>query len=95
MFHKEGTKTILFGLILQPHIIIIWLFYCYHVVTEATSNWCLFDISNHLTIFRNPKKFYNNENQILVDGKVVVIEECTEGEYYKDKRLQISIFMSY
>jgi phosphatidylserine decarboxylase len=40
--------------------------------------------------------FTINENQILspVDGKVVVIEEVYEGEYYKDKRLQISIFMS-
>jgi phosphatidylserine decarboxylase len=56
------------------------------------------DISNHLTIFsENPKRiFITNENQILapVDGKVVVIEEVYEGEYYKDKRLQISIFMS-
>jgi phosphatidylserine decarboxylase len=43
-----------------------------------------------------PKEFLQNENQILapVDGKVVVIEEVYEGEYYKDKRLQISIFMS-
>jgi phosphatidylserine decarboxylase len=64
--------------------------------TEATSNWCFFDINNHFTIFRNPKRrFTINENQILspVDGKVVVIEEVYE-EYYKDKRLQISIFMS-
>jgi hypothetical protein len=40
-----------------------------------------FDISNHLTIFQNPKDFTTNENQILapVDGKVVVIEEeCTK-----------------
>ena len=37
-----------------------------------------------------------NENHILapVDGKVVVIEEVFESEYFKDKRLQISIFMS-
>jgi phosphatidylserine decarboxylase precursor-related protein len=50
-----------------------------------------------LQFFRNPKRiFTTNENQILapVDGKVVVIEEVYEGEYYKDKRLQISIFMS-
>jgi phosphatidylserine decarboxylase len=50
-----------------------------------------------LQFFRNPKRrFTINENQILspVDGKVVVIEEVYEGEYYKDKRLQISIFMS-
>jgi phosphatidylserine decarboxylase len=49
-----------------------------------------------LQFFRNPKRiFTTNENQILapVDGKVVVIEEVYEGEYYKDKRL-ISIFMS-
>jgi phosphatidylserine decarboxylase len=47
-----------------------------------------FDISNHFTIFRNPREFSTNENQILspVDGKVVVIEEVYEGEYYKDKR---------
>jgi phosphatidylserine decarboxylase len=56
-----------------------------------------FDISNHFTIFqKTQERFYTNENQILapVDGKVVVIEEVYEGEYYKDKRLQISIFMS-
>jgi phosphatidylserine decarboxylase len=36
-----------------------------------------------------------NDSQILapVDGKVV-IEEVYEGEYFKDKRLQVSIFMS-
>ena len=50
-----------------------------------------------LQFFRNPKRtVILNENQILapVDGKVVVIEEVYEGEYFKDKRLQISIFMS-
>jgi phosphatidylserine decarboxylase len=50
-----------------------------------------------LQFFRNPKRnFIKNENQILspVDGKVVVIEEVFEGEYFKDKRLQVSIFMS-
>ena len=47
--------------------------------------------------FRNPKrKTILDENNILssVDGKVVVIEEVEEGEYFKDKRLQISVFMS-
>jgi phosphatidylserine decarboxylase len=50
-----------------------------------------------LQFFRNPKRtFILNEDQILspVDGKVVVIEEVYEGEYFKDKRLQVSIFMS-
>ena len=50
-----------------------------------------------LQFFRNPKRnFILDENQILspVDGKVVVIEEVFEGEYFKEKRIQVSIFMS-
>jgi phosphatidylserine decarboxylase len=50
-----------------------------------------------LQFFRNPKRtFVINENQIIApaDGKVVVIEEVDEPEYFKDRRIQISIFMS-
>ena len=50
-----------------------------------------------IQFFRNPKRTtsHNNEHIIApVDGKVVVIEEVYEKEYFKDKRLQISIFMS-
>ena len=47
--------------------------------------------------FRNPKRntAHNDEHVMSpVDGKVVAIEEVNEKEYFKDKRLQISIFMS-
>lgn len=47
--------------------------------------------------FRIPKRvFSKNENWIIApaDGKVVVIEDTFESEYFKDKRLQVSIFMS-
>jgi phosphatidylserine decarboxylase len=50
-----------------------------------------------LQFFRNPKREVDNsDNHILapVDGKVVVIEEVFEPEYFKDKRLMVSIFMS-
>ena len=50
-----------------------------------------------LQFFRNPKReTVLNEHHIIspVDGKVVVIEEIFEKEYFKDKRLQVSIFMS-
>ena len=50
-----------------------------------------------LQFFRNPKRVINkNFNDILapVDGKVVVIEEVDEEEYFKDRRIQVSIFMS-
>ena len=47
--------------------------------------------------FRIPKRNFKIENGKIYspcDGKVVVIEETTESEYFKDKRLQVSIFMS-
>ena len=50
-----------------------------------------------LQFFRNPKRSTPiNDDAIIapVDGKVVVIEEVEEPEYFKDKRLQVSIFMS-
>ena len=51
-----------------------------------------------VSFFRNPNRDIASPKDNIVyapcDGKVVVIEEATEGEYFKDKRLQISIFMS-
>jgi phosphatidylserine decarboxylase len=50
-----------------------------------------------LQFFRNPNRHIEvNDYNIVapVDGKVVVIEEVFEPEYFKDKRLQVSIFMS-
>ncbi len=50
-----------------------------------------------ISFFRIPNRTLSiNENQVIcpADGKVVVIEEVTEVEYFKDKRIQVSIFMS-
>jgi len=50
-----------------------------------------------LQFFRNPKRIpIKSFNEIIapVDGKVVVIEEVEETEYFNDKRIQVSIFMS-
>ena len=50
-----------------------------------------------LQFFRNPKRLtHRNDDTVVspVDGKVVVIEEVFEKEYFNDKRLQVSIFMS-
>lgn len=98
MFHKEGTPSILLGttftavvLLLSDYLISTnWIKMTIQIVT-------LVFLIIILQFFRNPKRtVILNENQILapVDGKVVVIEEVYEGEYFKDKRLQISIFMS-
>ncbi|UFH45074.1 phosphatidylserine decarboxylase family protein [Flavobacterium galactosidilyticum] len=98
MFHKEGTQSILLGSIFTAVVLLLtdnfidttWL----KMVIQIAALLILIII---LQFFRNPKRnVIINENQILapVDGKVVVIEEVYEGEYFKDKRLQISIFMS-
>ncbi len=50
-----------------------------------------------LWFFRIPNRAYTVGEGLVVapaDGKVVVIEETEEPEYFKDKRLQVSIFMS-
>ena len=98
MFHKEGTQSILLGTIFTASVLLLsdnfidanWL----KMAIQIAALLILIII---LQFFRNPKRsVIINENQILapVDGKVVVIEEVYEGEYFKDKRLQISIFMS-
>ena len=51
-----------------------------------------------LQFFRNPKRTTpKNEKHLIapVDGKVVIVEEVFEKEYFKDKRLQISIFIFF
>ena len=98
MFHKEGGPSILLGtvfavavlLIADKFIDIAWL----RMLVQIAGVLVLIII---LQFFRNPKRIaIRNSDQILapVDGKVVVIEEVYEGEFFKDKRLQVSIFMS-
>lgn len=98
MFHKEGFKIILItlfaviGISLIAHyfVDIPWLKKLIQIIAF------LFLIAI-LQFFRNPKRITpKNDQHIIapVDGKVVVIEEVFEKEYFKDKRLQVSIFMS-
>lgn len=98
MFHKEGHKIIIItfiiviaGFILADNFInISWL----KIIIMIALGVFLFLI---LQFFRNPKRLSSlNDRQVLspVDGKVVVIEEVYEKEYFKEKRLQISVFMS-
>ena len=97
MFHKEGHTIIfislitLVGLFLTMDFIgVLWPFKILQILL------ILFFILI-LQFFRNPKRFTNlNDSHITspVDGKVVVIEEVQESEYFNDKRIQVSIFMS-
>ena len=97
MFHKEGAK-IIFGavvfsvvaLLLTDYISINWL----RIVFQL---FILLFLVLILQFFRNPKRNTQiNEQQVIssVDGKVVVIEEVEEPEFFKGKRRMVSVFMS-
>lgn len=97
-FHKEGYKIIVITFIIviaaillaEKFIDIIWITKSIQIIAVAF-------LIIVLQFFRNPKRLTElNETTIVapVDGKVVVIEEVEEPEYFKDKRLQVSIFMS-
>ena len=97
LIHKEGYKIILTTIVILlginyaiSYFGIVWL----NTITHIASIIFFFLI---LQFFRNPiRKVTALENEVVApaDGKVVVIEEVEETEYFKDKRLQVSIFMS-
>ncbi|MBC7826456.1 MAG: phosphatidylserine decarboxylase family protein [Chitinophagaceae bacterium] len=98
--HKEGYKTILIGAMIFGVINLASFYYLsfYYpwlswLIFIATLALLLFIIS----FFRVPKRKVSIGEKLIVspaDGKVVVIEEIFDEEYFKDKRLQVSIFMS-
>lgn len=99
--HREGTATILIGAIILG--LIEWGNYWLYTKTEWLWLFILLSIGVlvmfYLIVqfFRIPKRTFTfTDSDILcpADGKVVVIEEVEETEYFKDKRIQVSIFMS-
>ncbi len=98
MFHKEGFKIILISaLILVVSILFIENFIALFWLQKLLMITFLVFFVLILQFFRNPKrKTILNANHIIApaDGKVVVIEEVFEKEFFKGKRRQISIFMS-
>ena len=98
MFHKEGFKIIINTTIALLIIngIAWYVFDESYIVNLLTFTSVLFIILI-LQFFRNPKRFASvNSNQVIApaDGKIVVLEETVEHEYFKDRRIQVSIFMS-
>jgi len=96
MFHKEGFNIILSAFIIVS-LLIISVDYFEIRFALTIKIFLILVLVLILQFFRNPKININsNENNILspVDGKIVIIEEVYEPEYFKEKRLQVSVFMS-
>lgn len=97
--HKEGYTTIAVSLLF---IFVLNAFIDYKFADITWLTWFVYILSFALFVtvlqfFRNPsRQFVTADNKVIcpADGKVVVIEETEEGEYFKDKRIQVSIFMS-
>ena len=98
MFHKEGFKIIAVTFLIFAALSILVHFKVENDILQKGLFLVLLTmVVLILQFFRNPKRnFILNPEQVLspVDGKVVVIEEVYEKEYFKDKRLQVSVFMS-
>ena len=98
MFHKEGHKIIaLFLSITIIDILIVEYFIENSTLKIFIQIISLLILILVLQFFRNPKRnTVISDDKILspVDGKVVIIKKVFEKEYFKDERLQISVFMS-
>lgn len=98
MFHKEGHKIIFFSLVLfVASLFLIDQFITLEWLRKGLMLLLLAFFLLILQFFRNPKRIGQLQDTHAlspVDGKVVVIEEVFEKEFFKEKRLQISIFMS-
>jgi phosphatidylserine decarboxylase len=98
MFHKEGYKIIFIAtVVFIAGLLIADKFVDLNWLRMSIQLSVMFLYIMILQFFRNPKRVVShNEKHIIapVDGKVVVIEEVYEPEYFKDNRLQVSIFMS-
>ncbi len=98
MFHKEGYTIIIISMILL--VLLIFLTETFIDIEWLRKLILIAFVIVYILIlqfFRNPKRnTIENPYQIIApaDGKIVVIEEVIEKEFFKDKRKQISIFMS-
>lgn len=97
--HNEGTDTLVYGLVAIASIAaVLWLSF-----DNKIPFWCFVSVFGIvycivLNFFRCPIRYFEGDTEKVVvapaDGKIVVIEEVEETEYFHDKRLMISIFMS-
>ena len=103
--HREGTSELLYSAILIVAIC-TGLWYLLHAVSPLACHIIMPFVTGifvsawmiALNFYRCPIRYYNGDSEHTVvapaDGKIVVIEEVEENDYFHDRRLMISIFMS-
>ncbi len=103
--HREGTSELLYSAIIIC-VICSALWYGLHAVSPLAGHIVMPFVCGilaaawlmTLNFYRCPIRYFNGDTEHLVvapaDGKIVVVEDVEEHEYFHDKRLMISIFMS-
>ncbi len=96
--HKEGYGTISLSFLLLAGLCALFYFLVPALLFGVLLVAAVLFFGLIVQFFRNPERKIARIDSSLVyvpaDGKVVVIEECSETEYFKDRRIQVSIFMS-
>jgi phosphatidylserine decarboxylase len=97
--HKEGYRIIFFTLLVLTavYVVILFSFPAQYIIQNIFLSITVIFFILIVQFFRIPfRKIDKNSKHIIApaDGKIVVIEETVENEYFHDKRIQISIFMS-
>jgi phosphatidylserine decarboxylase len=98
LFHREGHKIIFFTMLILGVVnFLSYQFIGDNWISKTILSLSLVFFILILQFFRNPsRKTIINDSHVIApaDGTVVVIEDVEETEYFKDKRKQVSIFMS-
>ena len=95
--HREGNATLTIEILAFSLFNYLAYSYAHEYVACFTTAITGFLFIMTLNFFRIPNRKFERKERIVYapcDGKVVVIEETEETEFYKDKRIQVSIFMS-
>lgn len=95
--HKEGYRIILVSIIVYG-LLACFSWFAPIWISVAVSSVMLFMIGFTIRFFREPRRVCPQFDRFKIyapaDGEVVAVEEVYEGEYFKDERIQVSIFMS-
>ena len=98
MFHKEGFKIIIFNFLMSTSLVISFeILINSENIKSFAQVLILIQFLLILWFFRNPKRnVTTNSEQILspADGKIVYINKVDEKEFFNDKRIRVSIFLS-
>lgn len=97
--HNEGRDVLVtYFIILFLLNGALWYFFRLHALSYIIGAVSIALFLVVLNFYRSPYRRFKGDTQDIVvasaDGKVVAIEEVYEGEYFKDKRIIVSIFMS-